>query len=109
LRRGALGLACLAALLSAAAISAAMISTTRAQHGEHLVVWHAYGESEARGLNAAIDAYRAEHPEVSIDVVASPFGAYATKLRQAIPAGNGPDLFIDAHDRLPSYVESGLL
>jgi len=104
LRRSALVLASLAALTSAAAIS-----TTHAQHGETLVVWHAYGESEARGLHAAIDAYRADHPGVAIDVVGSPFGAYATKLRQAIPAGNGPDLFIDAHDRLPSYVESGLL
>ncbi len=106
--RGAVALSLLSAVICAAVITSST-SSTRAQHGETLVVWHAYGETEARGLTAAIDAYRRDHPDVHIDVVASPFGAYATKLRQAIPAGNGPDVFIDAHDRLPSYVESGLL
>src|SRR5205085_5372130 len=38
-----------------------------------------------------------------------PFGAYASKLEAAIPAGKGPDLFIDAHERLPVYRERGLL
>jgi arabinogalactan oligomer/maltooligosaccharide transport system permease protein len=97
----AVGLVALATLVASTHDSAAA-------QDETLVLWHAYGESEERGLRAAVDAYRALHPEVRVDVVPSPFAAYATKLRQAIPAGNGPDLFIDAHDRLPSYVESGL-
>jgi arabinogalactan oligomer/maltooligosaccharide transport system permease protein len=33
----------------------------------------------------------------------------AAQLEAAIPAGKGPDLFIDAHERLPVYLERGLL
>ena len=42
-------------------------------------------------------------------LVALPFGAFDSKLETAIPRGNGPDLFIAAHDRLGHWAASGLL
>ncbi len=101
----ALGLALLALLASSGA---------RADDAPaRLVLWHAYGESEARGLERAVDAFEAREARagrpVRVEVTAIPFGAYATKLQTAIPAGHGPDLFIDAHDRIATYVEAGLV
>jgi arabinogalactan oligomer/maltooligosaccharide transport system permease protein len=78
-------------------------------HAQTVVVWHAYGESEAAGLADAARAWEAEHPGVHVDLVASPFGAYASRLRTAIPSGHGPDLFVDAHNRLSTYVTERLV
>lgn len=81
--------------------------------GVSLYLWHAYGDSEARGLEAAVDAFevqrRASGRPVRVTVTSIPFGAYASKLQAAIPVGNGPDLFVDAHDRVASYVGDGLV
>lgn len=41
--------------------------------------------------------------------MAIPFEGYASKLGAAIPAGNGPDLFIDAHERIGDYQGRGLV
>ncbi len=78
-------------------------------HAQTVVVWHAYGEHETAGLAAAAHAWEATHPGVHVDLVASPFGAYASRLRTAIPSGHGPDLFIDAHNRLSTYVAERLV
>lgn len=83
--------------------------TAHAQSEKTLTLWHAYGDAEASGLKAALDAFRAEHPEVRITVVHNAFGAYASKLESAIPTGHGPDVFIDAHERLGTYRQSHLV
>jgi arabinogalactan oligomer/maltooligosaccharide transport system permease protein len=89
-------------------VGASPASIARAQP-EPVVLWHAYGEAEARGLRAALDAFEREHPDVRVTVVHNAFGAYASKLESAIPTGHGPDLFLDAHERLVTYVEAGLV
>lgn len=75
-----------------------------------ITVWHAYsqGGSEERALREVARAFERERG-VRVIVVAQPFGAYASKLESAIPTGNGPDLFLDAHERLASYVERELV
>ncbi|GAB5541443.1 MAG: extracellular solute-binding protein [Sandaracinaceae bacterium] len=74
-----------------------------------VVVWHAYRGQEEHALQQVVSAFEAEHPGVRVRLVAQPFGAYASKLESAIPTGNGPDLFIDAHDRIESFASRGLL
>ncbi|HTJ82904.1 MAG TPA: extracellular solute-binding protein, partial [Polyangiaceae bacterium] len=85
----------------ALALSLALPSAAGAQT---LVVWHAYGERESLGLVDAVHVWEQAHPGVHVDLVASPFGAYASRLRTAVPTGHGPDLFVDAHNRLATYV-----
>ncbi len=74
-----------------------------------LTLWHAYRDDERAALEHVVDDYRRAHPGVTIDVLAVPFDAYASKLESAIPHGHGPDVFIDAHERLASYVSRGLV
>ena len=94
------------ALVAAAAVVTAHASAPRAHaQTRSLTVWHAYSEAEERGLRDAIDAFSRRHPGIEVRVVSIPFGSYAAKLEAAIPTGNGPDLFVDAHERLTSYLE----
>lgn len=62
-------------------------------------LWHAYRDDEARALDAIVAAFKGEE----VEVLAVPFDAYASKLQAAIPMGEGPDLFIDAHERLGDF------
>lgn len=72
-------------------------------------LWHAYGGAEEAALQSAVDRFEAENPTIHVVLLANAFGAYASKLESAIPTGRGPDLFIDAHERLATYLERGLL
>ncbi|MEI8257245.1 MAG: extracellular solute-binding protein, partial [Deltaproteobacteria bacterium] len=78
------------------------------QHG-HVMVWHAYRGEEQAALMLVIEAARRAEPDLTIDTLAVPFDAYASKLESAIPHGHGPDVFIDAHERLASYIDRGLV
>ncbi|MBK8170663.1 MAG: extracellular solute-binding protein [Sandaracinaceae bacterium] len=96
--------------LAAALASLCLLPSPQASADETSVtLWHAYGEAEARGLHEAITAFEAAHPGVNVTEVAVPFGAYASKLESAIPTGNGPDVFIVAHDGIRTYVDGELV
>nr|MDQ3032757.1 extracellular solute-binding protein [Myxococcota bacterium] len=108
-RRAALGAALVALIVLPSAVTLTLVSPAGGQERSRLVLWHSYGEREERGLAAAVAAFEQQHAGIDVQVNAIPFGAYASKLEAAIPVRRGPDLFIDAHDRLPSYLEAGLL
>ncbi|MBX7197424.1 MAG: extracellular solute-binding protein, partial [Sandaracinaceae bacterium] len=109
----ALVLAALSCAIGAIAVLGGSRAGRAQESGVSIFLWHAYGESEARGLEAAVDAFeareQAEGRDVHVEVTAIPFGAYASKLQAAIPVGNGPDVFVDAHDRIASYVDEELV
>ncbi|HEU4405297.1 MAG TPA: extracellular solute-binding protein [Polyangiaceae bacterium] len=75
-----------------------------------ITIWHSYREDggELKALAASLEAYR-KRTGADVRVLAVPFDSYASKLQAAIPAGNGPDLFIDAHERLGDYRGRGLV
>jgi arabinogalactan oligomer/maltooligosaccharide transport system permease protein len=62
-------------------------------------LWHAYRDDELRALEAILATWKGP----PIDAVSIPYDAFASKLSAAIPLGDGPDLFIDAHGRLGDY------
>jgi arabinogalactan oligomer/maltooligosaccharide transport system permease protein len=66
-------------------------------------VWHAYTGQEEAALEQVAAGWGASN---DVKVVLNPqsFGAYASKLETAVPRGNGPDLFIAAHDGLGKWV-----
>ncbi len=95
----------------AAFLLAGLSVPIRAQAQTPVVVWHAYdqGGQEEAALREVAEAFERAHPDVRVELVAQPYGAYASKLESAIPTGNGPDLFIDAHERLPSFLEEHIV
>ncbi len=76
-----------------------------------LVIWHAYeeGGDEHRFLADSIARFENAHPAVRVRAVAVPFEPFANKIRVSVPRGNGPDLFLFAHDQLGDWASKGLL
>lgn len=75
---------------------------------EPIVVWHSYRGAEEKALAEVLAAHRAE-TGAEIEVLAVPYDAFSSKIEAAIPLGEGPDLFIDAHERIGSFLERKLL
>jgi arabinogalactan oligomer/maltooligosaccharide transport system permease protein len=95
----------LAALLFALALLLARPS--RAE--ETVVLWHAYRGDEEKALLAVVRSFESTHAGVTVDVLAVPYEAYAAKLQAAVPRAHGPDLFIEAHQGIGSYLAEDLI
>lgn len=74
-----------------------------------IVLWHAWRGEERAALEALCDQFEAAHPGVSVAPLAIPYESLASKLEAAIPRGNGPDLFIFAHERIADWSTRGLI
>ncbi len=79
-----------------------------AVQADELTLWHAYRDAESAALLEIVKAFEARTGH-HVTTLALPFDAYGSKLSAAIPNGNGPDLFIEAHERLGTYLRDGLL
>jgi arabinogalactan oligomer/maltooligosaccharide transport system permease protein len=73
-----------------------------------LVLWHSYRGDEERTLVRLAKRYEREHG-IHVELLAIPFDAYTAKLDAAVPHAHGPDLFIDAHERLGIYRKDGVV
>lgn len=76
---------------------------------DELVLWHAYRGAEASALAEAVARFEAAPGGGAVRLVSVPYDAFANKLSVSIPRGNGPDVFIYAHDRVGDWAETGLL
>ena len=101
-RRAALRLA------PALALGAAGLAPALARAAAPIRLWHAYRGVEEETLQAILAALRAAGgPEV--ELLAVPYDAFGSKLGAAIPLGEGPDLYIDSHERLGDYRRRGIV
>lgn len=92
----------------AAAILTALVACS-APRDAGVVLWHSYTGAEREQLEATAARWNAAHPQKLLTLVFVPNENFGDKLSSAIPRGNGPDLFIFAHDRVGNWVEAGLL
>ena len=67
--------------------------------GKPIRVWHAQRDTEAKALEEILATWKG----AELDVLALPFDAYARKLEASVPIGDGPDVFIDTHERLGNF------
>lgn len=74
-----------------------------------IVLWHAYRGTEEAALEEVAERYQEEHPGVHVELLSIPFDAYSSKLGAAVPRAHGPDVFIDANERLGVYLRDGLV
>ena len=73
-----------------------------------LVLWHSYRGVERVLLDQTLVDFQKKTGR-SVRVLHLPYAAFTNKLQIAIPRGNGPDVFIFAHDRVGDWAESGLI
>ncbi|MGB1698729.1 MAG: extracellular solute-binding protein, partial [Nannocystaceae bacterium] len=69
-----------------------------------LKLWHAYRGAEQATLDALLASFDGE-----VEVLAIPYDAFGAKIAASIPLGEGPDLFIDSHERLGDFIHRGLV
>ncbi|MFT5682745.1 MAG: arabinogalactan oligomer/maltooligosaccharide transport system permease protein [Myxococcota bacterium] len=86
-----------------------LLSLSALAEPTELTLWHAYRGEERAALEGLLEEYDEAHPDILVVPLALPYESFFTKLESAAPRGNGPDLFIAAHERVGSWAESGLV
>jgi maltose-binding protein MalE len=74
-----------------------------------IVLWHSYNGLERDALEASATRWNTAHPTTPVVLVSVPHDAFADKISSAVPRGNGPDLFIYAHDRIGDWADAGVI
>ncbi|AFL95090.1 maltooligosaccharide transport system substrate-binding protein [Thermococcus cleftensis] len=72
-----------------------------------VVIWHAMQPNELEVFQSLAEEYMAMCPDVTITFEQKP--DLESALKAAIPTGQGPDLFIWAHDWIGKFAEAGML
>lgn len=90
-------------------IVAAAVGCGRADDARTVVLWHSYSGDERAALEQVAAELNASRDDLQVRLVAVPYDAFADKITNAIPNGNGPDLFIFAHDRIGDWSAAGLI
>jgi arabinogalactan oligomer/maltooligosaccharide transport system permease protein len=98
-------------VLAACLVAGPLTGTARAESpaGTSVTLWHSYRGNEERALLQVVADYQRIHPDRHVEVLALPFEAFSSKLSSAVPLGHGPDLFVEAHERLGSYLRDGIV
>ena len=86
-----------------------VLALTGAAAADDISLWHSYRGDEQAALETLVAQWNAAHPDTPVRPLALPHEAYANKLTAAIPRGQGPDLFIFAHERIGDWSRAGLV
>lgn len=70
-----------------------------------IVLWHSYRENEKIALGQVVENFNRTHSDVSIRLLNVPYDAFVDKITIATPRGQGPDLFIFAHNVIGEWVD----
>jgi len=71
-----------------------------------VLLWHAYRGDERTALDQLIETFNTSHQNLKIRALPVPFDALVDKLQVTIPRGQGPDIFIFAHNMIGQWLES---
>ncbi|MFV8783978.1 extracellular solute-binding protein [Microbulbifer sp. SA54] len=97
----------LASLCWLAALTLLLLLAGHASAADTLNVWHGYRGAERAAFERLLESYNRSQDQVVVKPLAVPFGGYVDKLSAALPRGQGPDLFVFAHDRLGGWASAG--
>ena len=79
------------------------------QSGDAVVLWTSYRGEELTALEGVVEDFNTRSTDTKIELLAVPSKAYKSRLQSAIPRGNGPDLFIEAHELTGEWSKNNLL
>ena len=70
-----------------------------------ITLWHSYRGQELKAMDKIIAEYNStQNDSEKIKALNIPYEVLASKLNTAVPQGNGPDIFIFAHERVGDFV-----
>lgn len=73
-----------------------------------LTVTHWENDQTTAAMKVSYDQYMADHPGVTVELVAAPLDDYGTQISQMIASNTAPDVFQLGHDMGVSYFQRGL-
>jgi arabinogalactan oligomer/maltooligosaccharide transport system permease protein len=82
---------------------------TSAARADELSLWHSYRGDERAAIEQLVRGWNEAHPEHRVKVLAVPHSVYPDKLTTSIPRGQGPDVFVFAHERIGDWCRSRLI
>jgi arabinogalactan oligomer/maltooligosaccharide transport system permease protein len=94
--------------LGALLLALLCLTPALARAADPVRLWHAYRDAEQDALVAVIEAHTAASG-TRVELLQVAHESFGSKLAAAIPMGDGPDLFIDSHERIGDYRLRGLL
>lgn len=97
------------ALTLAAVLFCAFGVAPAVAHGGTVRLWHALRGAEQEVVEQILKERSGRGDGLTVEVLALPADAFATRLTHAIPHGNGPDLFIAPHEGIGQWVRNGFL
>lgn len=74
-----------------------------------VVLWHSYRAGEQEAFDKVVEQFNTSQSEVRIRSQAIPYDPFVDKVTITVPRGQGPDLFIFAHNMIGNWVEQGVL
>jgi len=74
-----------------------------------VTLWHAWKESEIVSLTEVIAAFNAMYPDVTVDVLYTPFDDLRNKFETAAATGSGPTVLIGGADWGPGLYDAELV
>ncbi|WP_410772201.1 ABC transporter substrate-binding protein [Fontibacillus sp. BL9] len=74
-----------------------------------LSFWTLFSGGDGDNMQAMIDAFNKEHPNIQVKNTKLEWGEYYTKLITAVGNGNGPDIGISHISRLPDLIDQGVV
>lgn len=70
-----------------------------------VVLWHAYREGEKVAIEKLVEGFNGRNAGIRIRLLNVPYDAFVDKVTIATPRGQGPDLFIFAHNQIGEWVD----
>jgi len=95
--------------LLALTICVSMVASFSHAGGVELVLWEQSAEWRIKAQQSTIDAFVAEHPDVSIRIESFPFVEYLPKINSAIQAGTAVDIITIVGQWAVPLINAGLV
>lgn len=98
------------ATVSGAAQTGQQEQSSAAKKGDRIsLTYCTWNENQRDSIQATIDGFESENPDITVELQITPWGEYWTKLEAAATSGNMPDIVTMHTNQIERYVNGGVL
>lgn len=91
------------------AMAVSMMPAVAMADDEVTLTYCTWNENQRDSIQATIDGFEAENPNIKVELQITPWGEYWTKLEAAATSGNMPDIVTMHTNQIERYVNGGVM
>lgn len=91
------------------AMAVSMMPAVAMADDEVTLTYCTWNENQRDSIQATIDGFEAENPDIKVELQITPWGEYWTKLEAAATSGNMPDIVTMHTNQIERYVNGGVM